>query len=999
MPKLLVTGAGGLYSSVSDFIKPPNAMAEATNIRIRDNGLSEPRPGMIKQASTFDLASPGGTLWYTGRMAQFGNNVYYPQYGKIYCNTSGWVSVSDTIGSLITGKYAITDFLGFTLNIPQQNMVAALQNLYVSSGNGLYMTDTVGNQLYKAGFDTPPEIVNATLSSAGAQGAWQWVDANSTAAAVAYRVVWGRKDAHLRVTLSEPSGRTIVKKTSGANTFYSVSGDVPTIPECSSSTFYQVYRSSAVDTTSAANTPSDNLYQVYEGLGADALALGAGAAVAVGGGGTTVTITKTAHGYRSNMKVYVTYAAGDIGVGKFASGLYTITKTGADTFTYVGQVNAGAAYPTASAATVTPKYFPFVDQSPDNLLTKPLYTNPMDSADPLPNHLPPASCDLAYWKNRMWYANTNGKHQVTLSLLGTFEAGSPPPYVTNADTGLRIDDTITINGMAFVAAAAAIANSLTFKVFTAEAPEINIDKTARSLVDTINNYTGNTTIRAFYQSSDFDFPGIIRLERVNQSDASFTVTVARPAVATDIAALAWSPYIPSGITSKNDDYKNRLYYSKPVQPEAVPALNYIDVGAGDKRILRILPVKESLFVLKEDGVFIVTGDYPFRLDLMDGTSVVQSEASVVAGESCLYGLFNTGFCRVDSTGVKVLSVPIADSLRTQATVLNQSICALNEVDGLFICKVTSSAGGGVLSDPTVWHCYNIKNQAWSTWDFALPTHSPEGMCNFDWGNIRAVLFVKNSTSNKTLLYLTYNSLAAPDTNSLAIERRVDAPLNANLNCMDGSLTESTSTVVTGWAYNTWLFGAYKTLVLNSAFSGGVTVNLGDIIYIGPSTSGTPGEPDSGSFYGLITAINSSTSYTCRNIAYYSNRASFTSIANGATVRLLRAYKTRVAYCVNNPSTSRHYRDVTYMFERFVVNAPRSIITTDQNSTEVNSSIIFTDSNVSNTTDTRFKRILFPAGHQYANAVTVGIENWEAGTFFRLMGVGVCFEDVSERNSR
>jgi len=88
-----------------------------------------------------------------------------------------------------------------------------------------------------------------------------------------------------------------------------------------------------------------------------------------------------------------------------------------------------------------------------------------------------------------------------------------------------------------------------------------------------------------------------------------------------------------------------------------------------------------------------------------------------------------------------------------------------------------------------------------------------------------------------------------------------------------------------------------------------------------------------------------------------------------------------------------------MFERFVVNAPRSIITTDQNSTEVNSSIIFTDSNVSNTTDTRFKRILFPAGHQYANAVTVGIENWEAGTFFRLMGVGVCFEDVSERNSR
>ena len=37
--------------------------------------------------------------------------------------------------------------------------------------------------------------------------------------------------------------------------------------------------------------------------------------------------------------------------------------------------------------------------------------------------------------------------------------------------------------------------------------------------------------------------------------------------------------------STNEEAKNRIYYSKYQQPEAVPILNYIDVGAKDKEIL------------------------------------------------------------------------------------------------------------------------------------------------------------------------------------------------------------------------------------------------------------------------------------------------------------------------------------------------------------------------------------------------------------------------------
>jgi hypothetical protein len=44
-------------------------------------------------------------------------------------------------------------------------------------------------------------------------------------------------------------------------------------------------------------------------------------------------------------------------------------------------------------------------------------------------------------------------------------------------------------------------------------------------------------------------------------------------------------------------------------------------------------------------------------------------------------------------------------------------------------------------------------------------------------------------------------------------------------------------------------------------------------------------------------------------------------------------------------------------------------------------------------------VLWPKGHQYSNAVYVGIENTEAGCYFRLIGASLTYENTSERNSR
>jgi hypothetical protein len=560
MPKMLITGAGGLFTSISDFVKPPNAMAEATNVILRDAGIIESRRGMIKQASGYDVSLTANPF---SRLLTYGDTLYFLKFSKLYYDTgTAWSSVSTTIGSAIQGK---------TLNtLPEQNSSEYLQNLYVCSQNGLYMSDTVGAQLYKAGFSTPAPVVNAayggyaagtwTAGAGGAngEGGFLWVDQNNLVAAVAYRVVWGRKDAHDRIFYSEPSARTVVQKTGTANQTFSVIGDVPTAPETSSSTFYQVFRSTTVSRDQDTSVPpSDNMYQVYEGMGANALTLTGAAgssATKAGGGSSTVTVDKTAHGYRVGMTILPVFAAGDMGAGKFyAASPYAtfkvLTVADANTFTYNDTLaNAGAPYTNLTSASIVPKYYPFKDQSPDGILFQPLYTNPLDGSEPQPNVQPPAACDIATWKNRMWFANTNGLHAYTITLVGIKDATLS---TTNNPDGLIADDTITLDGMAFIAKASPTTGGLEFKFSTGGAtPGVNIDTTARSLVDTINNYTGNTTIRAHYLPGDADWPGKIRIERLNQSDSSFAVAVKNKS--------AWAPYIPNGSTSKNDNFVNRL---------------------------------------------------------------------------------------------------------------------------------------------------------------------------------------------------------------------------------------------------------------------------------------------------------------------------------------------------------------------------------------------------------------------------------------------------------
>lgn len=119
----------------------------------------------------------------------------------------------------------------------------------------------------------------------------------------------------------------------------------------------------------------------------------------------------------------------------------------------------------------------------------------------------------------------------------------------------------------------------------------------------------------------------------------------------------------NAITSQNEVKTNRVYYSKLSQPEAVPATNYFDVGAQDKAILRILPLRDSLFVFKQDGLYRISGDSaPFQLNLFDSSFNVIAPDSVTVVNNVIFAWTNQGIQSLTEGGAQVVSRAIDNQI-------------------------------------------------------------------------------------------------------------------------------------------------------------------------------------------------------------------------------------------------------------------------------------------------------------------------------------------------
>lgn len=171
--------------------------------------------------------------------------------------------------------------------------------------------------------------------------------------------------------------------------------------------------------------------------------------------------------------------------------------------------------------------------------------------------------------------------------------------------------------------------------------------------------------------------------------------------------------------SDNEVNQNRIFFSKSGRPEAVPLVNFLDVGGKDDPIERIIALRDNLFVLKTDGVFILTGGPApaFSVRLLDNSVSIIAPDSAANLNNQIYMLSTQGVATVSDTGVGVISRKIEDKIF--------------DVTGACFKHRTASFGVGYETDrsyilwlPTLCtdtvatqaYRFNTFNNSWVRWD-------------------------------------------------------------------------------------------------------------------------------------------------------------------------------------------------------------------------------------------------------------------------------------------
>ncbi len=318
-----------------------------------------------------------------------------------------------------------------------------------------------------------------------------------------------------------------------------------------------------------------------------------------------------------------------------------------------------------SEAQVTTGVLTFDDVTPEAVLEVPLYTNPNTGDGSLAaNFRPPSAEDIVYWQNQMWFLNTTEKHSAQLAMLGVgspdgIQVGDKLVFVP-AGGVLGVDD-ITFTGINPGTPAPG-----QFQVFLFGDPGYNIQRTAQSLAQAINDSTEDGCPYACYVSSETGQPGKLLLQARDIGDADgFSVYSSR--------ATPWAPQLPSNtvplwpaLVSTNNRHAARLFHSKPGQPEAVPLLSYEQIDADNNEGLRLAPLNYRLIVFKTDGIYFVPTGGGFQ-KLSDYVLIAPDSVQRL-GDSVFF-LSDQGLAVVDDAGVRLIDVAISSTL----SALNASV--------------------------------------------------------------------------------------------------------------------------------------------------------------------------------------------------------------------------------------------------------------------------------------------------------------------------------------
>lgn len=337
-----------------------------------------------------------------------------------------------------------------------------------------------------------------------------------------------------------------------------------------------------------------------------------------------------------------------------------------------------------------------------------------------------------------------GTKVTAISGAGPFTVtASANATATSVGAIVKFGDVITIDGVDFVAWDGEVQTPVTdaLRTFpvTVTDPTLmstRVDQAATFLAAAVNNYAyyhlafvGSSAVTAQTvpggSGSGQGNTGSLILERTNLTGASFVVKSTKP--------LAWRPSIGDDptdtLSSTQEDRPNRVYFSLPNEPEAVPLLNYIDVGSELAPIQRLVPLTDALLVFKTDGLYRITGSAPDNWSLTQidpELRLVRPEAVSVLG-NIAYAWTERGVVAIDESGVR--AVISAGKIDTELFTPQGAILANSQYHG---CRVlvskrhhlvlvtmpnTTFSAPRLFSDTV--YVYAVKTGQWTKWPLRI----------------------------------------------------------------------------------------------------------------------------------------------------------------------------------------------------------------------------------------------------------------------------------------